>query len=78
MKVKEILDGLHGKLGGAVFHAKTGDGVIVTIGKLEATGQIGNLQGHYSTQTKISNWPVILDGTGQLVEVPAENLRRTK
>ena len=58
------------------FHARKGDRVLVEVDGILAAGTIGDMQGYYGRRSKVlHSFPVILDGTGQVVDVPAEYLK---
>lgn len=56
----------------------TGDRVAITVGDLTAYGVVGTMAYYWDTIKGRDIYPVILDGTGQTVEVAERRLAREK
>ncbi len=53
-----------------------GDRVRITIEDVEATGTVGPRSLHWSTMKGVNTIPVVLDGTGQRIEVHASHVTK--
>jgi hypothetical protein len=74
-EVEAIVLELHKKVG-ARASFKQGERVSVTIDGFTAYGQIGDLQSAWAKEKQVTVYPVILDGTGEKIEVPYRYLGR--
>ena len=74
--VADAVAALHAALPGQVrtLVADIGDRVTVTVGEVQATGTIGTMGYHWHTEKGLHVYPVVLDGTGQTVEVHTKYL----